>query len=217
MKVKKYAVFAAAICMMISLVACGTREQDIVVEDSALEEYEIATPDPDAIKEVKNEKVVLEFGNDIVDFPNADLRCYLPKGFEESEYEGEYLYKTYPDDVSSINHVVTDTTQNPTSQTKEEFTESLKADFNELYGTDIDFQVTQYDKIEVEGRPGLWIMYNYDYRGEHYYVLHVKIFSGHQIDEMVYFEGPGAEWMDKFVESAESLTFEEYTEQDTED
>lgn len=205
MKLRRILTVLFASIMLVSFTACGSEIEQ--PEEEAVENYVVTTPDPNAIMKVDNDKIVTEFKEDVVNFPDRELRCYLPKGFKETEYEGEYLYKTYPNDVSSINHVVSDTTEDPTKKTKEEYIESLKADFKDLYGSEINFDVTQYDKILVDGRPGLWIMYNYDYRGEHYYVLHVKLFTGKQVDEMIYFEAPGAKWMDKFIESAESITY----------
>lgn len=206
MKLRKILSIFCASIMLLSFTACSDETSE-ANESEAIEEYVVTTPDPEAIMKVTNDKIVTEFAEEAVDFPDRELRCYLPKGFQESEYEGEYLHKSYPKDVSSINHVITDTKEDPTKQTKEEYIASLKADLKDLYGSDINVDITQYDKIVVDGRPGLWIMYNYDYRGEHYYVLQVKLFTGKQVDEMLYFEAPGSKWMDKFVESAESLTY----------
>ena len=199
----KKKLFIVLICTLGLLTACNGKEE------AASQPLPTATLAPNIIESVPVENAVTTFEEDKFEFGPATLKCELPKGFNETEYPGEYLYKTYPKDVSSINHVIIESDENTTNQTKEEFIEALKADFLDAYGFDLDFEVTQFDKIMVEGRPGLWVMYNYNFRGDEYCALNVILFNGHETSYLTYLQGPGADWMDKFVESAKTLTYRE--------
>lgn len=141
-------------------------------------------------------------------FEPAELLCSIPKGFVETEYAGEYIHETYPKDLSSINHVIFDSPDDVTQKTQEEFEEEIENEYHDAYGDVVDIEVTQYDKIVVDNRPGLWIMYNFDFRDERYDALMVILYNGTESNYVTYLQGPGGDWMDKFIRSAKSLKYE---------
>lgn len=189
--------------IMLILSACGGSDKP---EEAVVEEVSVATPTP-KVKSVVVEKKVEEFEEEKFEFEPANLGCILPKGFKETEYPGEYLYKTYPKDVSSINQVISESTENPTNMTKEEYVEKMEKEYFDAYGEEVKVNITQYDKIMVDGRPGLWIMYDFEFKGEEYNTLAIILYNGVETNYITYLEGPGADWMDKFVESAKSIAY----------
>lgn len=156
--------------------------------------------------------VVSEFEEDKLVFEPAELRCVIPLGFAETDTPGEYLYRTYPDDVSNINRIVNDSDNDLSVMTQEEFANQVSTEYYDAYGDEVEINVTQYDKILVDGRPGRWAMYDFDFRGEHFEVLMVILFNGDHSDIVTYLQGPDAHWMKSFVESANSLRYKPLNE-----
>lgn len=185
--------------VMIFLGACAPEK---------IETSEVAsTPSKKIITQVEVVNKVEEFEEEVYDFPPSDLACNLPKGFEETENPGEYLYKTYPRDLSSINQVISEGTDNPTTKSKEEFKAEIEAEYEDAYGEVITIDITQYDKMTVDGRPGLWIMYNFDFRGDHYDMLMIELFNGIETNYVSFLNAPGSDWMEDFIACAKSMKF----------
>lgn len=141
-------------------------------------------------------------------FEEANLLCAIPDGFVTTDLEGEYIHQTYPKDLSSINHVIFDSDMDTTQKTQDEFESEIETEYHEAYGDDVDIKITQYDKVVIDNRPALWIMYNFDFRDERYDALMVIIYNGTESNYVTYLQGPGGEWMDKFIKSAKSLRYE---------
>lgn len=168
----------------------------------------------DRVHEVVSENIVQDFDEEEFDFGPADLIAVLPKGFKESkEFPGEYYYKTFPKDVSSINQIIVESDENVTLDSEDEFKEKVKAEFKESYGDNIDINVTQYDKMMIDGRPALVVMYSYIFRNEQYNILSYIIYNGTETNYVTYLEGPGADWMDEFIKSGETIKLQPIEEQ----
>jgi len=200
-KILLITMIALQICI---LAACGSKNNDTSEEEA----IPVSTKAPDSISEIATTNKVEEFKETEYSFPASDLMCTMPKAFTASkDYEGEYVTKKYPKDVSSINHVIIESDENPTLQTEDEFVGSLVEEFSTTYGVNVDIDVTQFDKVEVDGRPGLWIMYNYDFKGDHYYVLEIILYNGTESNYLTFLQGPKGDWMEDFAKAAETLTY----------
>lgn len=187
----------------LSVMACGKEK---AVENTTTQ----SKPANTTIREVNVESIAAPYEEESeYTFAPAELVCTIPDGFSESDYDGEYLYKTYPKDVSSINQVISESDEDPTLKTQDEFVQELQAEYKSAYGEDIAINVTQYDNIVVDNRPGLWIMYNFDFRGEDYNVLMVILYNGTESNYVTYLQGPGADWMEAFVNSAMSISLKD--------
>lgn len=190
----------------VSLVACGKND----VKTVTLENGE--TVEAKEIKEVIREVVIDNIEakeDDEYTFGPASIVCNIPAGFEEGDFSGEYLHKSYPKDISSINQVISESDIDPTVRSKEDFELSVEKEYKDAYGDDVDINISQYDKITVDGRPGLWIMYNFKFRNEGYEVLEIILYNGDESNYITYLQGPGADWMKDFVDSAMSISFME--------
>lgn len=159
------------------------------------------------ISSAEVESKVDEYEEDKYSFGPAELTCYMPDDFVATDYPGEYLHKSYPKDVSSINHVIGDATEELLDMTSEEFASSIAAEYYEGYGENVEINVTQYDKIVVDGRPGLWIMYNFDFRREHYETLEVILYNGDEAHSITFLQGPDSNCMEEFIETAKTIGF----------
>lgn len=200
----KKKILILAFSMLLVFTACGSNKPTASDNDAV----PVSTKAPNAISQIATTNIVEEFEEKTYSFEPSTLVCNIPTAFSPSkEYEGEYVTKKFPKDISSINHVIMESDENPTNKTQEEFVSDLKKEFLDAYGENVEFDVTQYDKIEIDGRPGLWIMYNYDFRGDHYYILEVILYNGTESNYLTYLQGPKGDWMEEFAKSAETLHY----------
>lgn len=165
----------------------------------------------DVIVEAKSENIVEDYDAEGYKFGEADIMCNLPKGFVASEYEGEYIPKNGKD-MSSINQIIYDSDENLTLKTKDEYKAEIEQEFINAYGVELEVDITQYDKIMIDGRPGLWIMYNYEFKGGRYDTLVVSLFNGTESNIITFLQAPGTDWMEKFIATAESIHYSDADE-----
>lgn len=172
-------------------------------------------PEPETV--VTETKIEVEMNSDFVPtdetvpeeeryhYAPAVLEFWVPDGFEAAEGTSQYLYKTYPKDVSSIDHLVSQTTFDISKMTKDEYKTSIQADIQDAYGDEVDVSITKFNRIEIDRRPGLWVEYEYGFRDDHFMALDVVIFNGDEIHFMYYLQGGNADWMNDFIKSANSI------------
>ncbi len=208
--IKKYAVLLISSLMVLTACSSSTtsvnNNTDSAVADAA------AVSDVVEHKEVVSENIVEEFNESEYTFGPEPLRCELPKAFKESEYEGEYYTKKFPKDLSSINQVIIESDEDPTQKTKEEFADMVKEEFAEAYGDSIEINITQFDKMMITGRPALVVMYDYTFKSDPYSVLAYVIYNGTETNYVTYMQGPGADWMDEFIKSGNTIHFDKPAE-----
>lgn len=200
---KKIKPIVIMLALAFILTACGNAQNT---------ENTTTTEPAKVITTAEVETKVDEYEEDKYIFEPAELTCYMPEDFEETDYPGEYLHKKYPDDVSSINHVIVDSEGDATKMTKEEFITDIEQEYYDGYGEKVEVNVTQYAKIMVDGRPGLWIMYNFDFRGEHFETLLVILYNGTESHSVTFLQGPGTDHMEEFIETANTIGFSKIEE-----
>lgn len=138
-------------------------------------------------------------------FAPAVLEFWVPDGFERSEESSQYLYYTYPKDVSYIDHLVLKSDIDTSNVTMSEYAASVEKDIKDAYGDEIKVTVTRFSKIVIDNRPGVWVEYNYDFRDDYFTALDIVIYNGDETHYMYYLQGPGAGWMNDFIKSANSI------------
>jgi len=186
------------------LTACGSGNKTNTNDPAVAE----ATAVSSNVRTVVSDRIVDEFEEERFVFEPADLVCDLPKGFRESEdYPGEYYCKNYPKDVSTINQVVIESDENPTIMSEDDFRAMIDAEFMDAYGETPPINITQFDKMMIEGRPALVIMYDYTFRQNEFHVLTYVIFNGTETNYVTFMEGPGAKWMDEFIKCGNTIGF----------
>lgn len=143
-----------------------------------------------------------------VSFNSAGLTCILPKGFKQYEDEvGLYVYKNYPTDISTISYVISESDIDISQMTQEEYKTKLEAGYMEDYGDVVVINITEYYKITVDGRNGLKIMLNYEFKGIEYEQLIYMLYNGVESHILNYTQEKGGKWMEKFLESGASIAF----------
>ena len=142
-------------------------------------------------------------------FENAVLSCSIPEGFEpHPDEEGLYIHKSYPKDISTISYVISESDEDTSDITEENFKEMLEADYMSAYGDEVEINITEFKKIKVDGRNGLRIMLNCEFKGQEYEQLMYMIFNGEETHILDFTQEKGGKWMDKFIECGDSLAFE---------
>lgn len=96
-----------------------------------------------------------ETGDTDVYFAPADLTCVLPKGFQDDgDNEGLYVHKSYPTDISTISHVISEEGDDISQWSADDFKAALEQDYYDTYGDHVNIEIVQSDKLTVDGRPG---------------------------------------------------------------
>ncbi len=207
----KKSLFIITLLLIIAVLACGCSTGKTVDETNisgSKEADNIQTPEPLNLPElVVSKKAVEEYNEADYTFAPAELYFDIPKGFKKTKNPGEYLSRNFAKDRSSVNYLYEHSTEDPTKVSEEEFKKNQEDYLVDLFGDDLIFCLDQYDKIVIDGRPGLWIRYHYDFRGETFDVLFIELFNGDISYYITYIQGPDADFMDKFIESAETIKF----------
>ena len=186
------------------VVGCGNRstttsEQEV---NESIDETEDELEENDTLDEEDSQEEAS------VVFTDADLTCTLPKGFEAQPDEpGLYVHKTYPTDSSTISYVISESDYDISDVSKEEFKQDLEEDFYVTYGDQIDVNITQYEKITVDGRNGLRIMMTYEFKGVEYEQLMYMLYNGNESHILNFTQEQGGKWMDEFEKCGETIAF----------
>lgn len=194
------------ICVM-QIVGCGNKSsqetstsgEEAVVEESAGD----SSANQAATEEASS---TIADGEQIV-FEDAELNCSLPKGFVESnDVEGLYIHKSYPTDISTISYVISESEEDITKMTQEEFKAMLEADYYDAYGDEVVIDITKYEIIKIDGRNALRITLEYEFKGVTYEQLMYMIYNGDETHILNYTQEKGGKWMEEFEKSGESIS-----------
>lgn len=202
MKKKLIAVLLSV--LVIVTVGCGntkktydTQEEAVETESAAVERAELPALTDNGEDEETH-------------YAPANLTCAIPKGFvDNGDNEGLYVHKSYPSDISTISHVISDEGEDISTWSVEEFKEKLEQDYYDAYGDVVEIEILQSDKLKVDGRPGYRILMQFEFKGIVYEQLMYAFFNGDEVHYVYYTQEQGGKWMDKFIESGDSIRFED--------
>ena len=142
------------------------------------------------------------------EFKPADLACKIPEGFgEQSDEAGLYLHKSFPEDISSISYIITQTDDAVMKMTKEDYREAYAKELYEVYGDDVDIIIHSFEHIKVDQRNAIRITLEYELKGVTYEQLNFMIFNGDEDHIMSYTQEAGGKWMEEFEKCSETLHF----------
>lgn len=205
---KKLIILLVTMVLMAQVIGCGNKNNHESTEaESAVE---TATADlnddqPD-LPEVSEEAVVPEEDEDVVYEP-ADLSCELPKGFVAYDEEGVYVHKSYPTDISTISYVISESDEDITQMSQDEYKKLLEDDFLSAYGDEVKVIIISYENIKVDKRNGLKIKLEYEFKGVEYEQLNYIIYNGDETHSLNFTQEKGEDWMEEFEKSGNSLHF----------
>lgn len=215
MKGKIFIIILASILLFTA--GCGQKEETVEEEqvetvvtpvETVVEEAEEENTEESAVP--KEDKEAEETKEAEVKTGPAELVCALPKDFTESNDEaGLFIHKSFPEDISTISHVIAEDGENISEMEQEEFLEMLEADYLESYGDEIDITFSKYKKINVDGRPGISVKMSFEFKAISFEQLVVMLYNGDESHIVTYTQEAGNKWMDIFEESADSIEFRE--------
>ncbi|MGN0376942.1 MAG: hypothetical protein ACI4ED_04835 [Suilimivivens sp.] len=199
--------------LMVQIIGCGNKSnQESTGNESAVGS---STADSDNsqvdlvdITENSDIQQGTEMDEEVVCEP-ADLSCELPNGFEPYEgEEGVYVYKTYPKDVSTISYVISESDEDITQMTQDEYKKLLEDDFLDAYGDDVKIIINSFENIKVDKRNGIKIKLEYEFKGVEYEQLNYIIYNGDETHSLNFTQEKGEKWMDDFEKCGDSLHFQ---------
>lgn len=204
---KKLILMLAFGMLVVSLAGCGKKDQESaeVNEESAVDNSAADSantlPDLGPVPGLSpNEEEFI--------YEPAELACSLPKGFvPDSEEEGLYVHKSYPKDLSTISYDISDSSEDPTQMTLEEYKRMVEDDYIRTYGDVVTLSISEYKNLTVDHRNGLRIKMSYEFKGEEYEQLTYIFFNGDEIHNLTFSQVGDHDWMDDFEASAETIHF----------
>lgn len=193
-------------CLAVAFSGCG--KQKAAEEPQQAEEAQLQDV-PQAVLPALTEE---EFVEEEVHFAPADLTCVLPKGFKDNgDNEGLYVYKSYPSDISTISHVISEEGEDISQWSADDFKAALEQDYYDTYGDHVNIEIVQSDKLTVDGRPGYRILMGFTFKGVAYEQLMYAFFNGDEVHYLFYTQEKDGKWMDEFVKSGETIHFVDIT------
>ena len=142
------------------------------------------------------------------EFKPADLACKIPDGFEEqSDEAGLYLHKSFPEDISSISYIITQTDDAVMKMTEEAYREAYEKELYDVYGDEVDIVIHSFEHVTVDQRNAIRITLEYELKGVTYEQLNFMILNGDEEHIMSYTQEAGGKWMEEFEKCSETLHF----------
>ena len=142
------------------------------------------------------------------EFKPADLACKIPDGFEEqSDEAGLYLHKSFPEDISSISYIITQTDDTVMKMTREDYREAYAKELYDVYGDEVNIIIHSFEHVKVDQRNAIRITLEYELKGVTYEQLNFMIFNGDEDHIMSYTQEAGGKWMEEFEKCAGTLHF----------
>ena len=181
---KKLLLMLALVISMVAATACGAKTDD------AGESFNNMNSEKES-KEDKKEPIRWEF------------KWSVPEGFLSEDGE-LYVTDDYPTDTSNITYTHSENDSMGINFTSKKFEELMDDTFSKLV-IEIDVVVDKFEEIEKSGCKGLSIESHYS-MGEVELIQIQYVFQlGEEIHTVCY-TAVGDTWLDKFVESAKSIT-----------
>lgn len=217
---KRWMLILVSGLLLTQSIGCGkNKEQEPteVIEESAVDN---PTADSDSIQsEIEElpplveepaqepEKETAQEAEEEPVYGAAELVCAIPQGFKAHEGdEGLYVHKSYPNDLSSISYVISESSEDVSAISKEDYKAMLEGDFYESYGDEVEVTINQYKNIKVDGRPGLKIKLSYEFKGIEYEELIYMIYNKEESHIVCYTQEKGGKWTQEFEDSGDSIS-----------
>ena len=205
---KKLILLLTAGLMAAQLLGCGNNKQESVEDESAVEISTADSGDKNTSSDIVPVGPSQQYDDSEDVYEKAEISCSLPKGFKAYEAEeGMYVHKNYPKDLSTISYVISEGDENITEKSKEEYQAMIEDDFDASYGDTVPVTIEQYDRIRIDGRPGLKIRLQYELKGTVYEQLSYNLFNGDETHILTFTQEERAGWLDDFEKCGESIHF----------
>ncbi|MCR5101403.1 MAG: DUF1795 domain-containing protein [Butyrivibrio sp.] len=148
----------------------------------------------------------------------------IPDGFVLSDNEGVFLNEHYPLETGIITYTVTETgsgevltnserenmpeeteVDSATELTQEFYLETMQAAMNEKYGTDVGYQILEFDNIKIDEYPGYFIDASYQKDEQTIHQMIYIIISKYKTFTIIYSQASDDDFTQVFEESASSI------------
>lgn len=217
---KKWMFLICAVGTVALVAGCGKKNQESTenIQETVVApvttvtetvESEVEELPPLVEEEPEESEVPEEAEVDPAVYEPAELVCSIPDGFKPAKgEEGFYVHN----DLSSISYVISESTEDVTEMDKKEYKEMLEADFYENYGDEVDVNISRYSTIKVDGRKGLKVKLDYEFKGTEYEELIYMIYNGNESHIVCYTQEKDGRWAKDFESSGDSITLKPLTE-----
>lgn len=203
---KRWIILWMMILIIVQTAGCAGRENEKPSDPGTSSGQEIAEAESTGTIEFSSWSE--EEAEEQPEFKPADLACKIPDGFEEQTDEaGLYLHKSFPEDISSISYIITQTDDTVMKMTGEAYREAYEKELYDVYGDEVDIVIHSFEHVRVDQRNAIRITLEYELKGVTYEQLNFMIFNGDEEHIMSYTQEAGGKWMEEFEKCSETLHF----------
>lgn len=203
---KRWLILLLMILITVQITGCAGRETENPSDPGTSAGQEIAEDESTGTIEFSSWSD--EETEEQPEFKPADLACKIPDGFEEqSDEAGLYLHKSFPEDISSISYIITQTDDAVMKMTKEDYREAYARELYDVYGDEVDIIIHSFEHVKVDQRNAIRIALEYELKGVTYEQLNFMIFNGDEDHIMSYTQEAGGKWMEEFEKCSQTLHF----------
>lgn len=203
---KRWLILLMMILITVQITGCAGRETENPSDPGTSAGQEIAEDESTGTIEFSSWSD--EETEEQPEFKPADLACKIPDGFEEqSDEAGLYLHKSFPEDISSISYIITQTDDAVMKMTKEDYREAYARELYDVYGDEVDIIIHSFEHVKVDQRNAIRIALEYELKGVTYEQLNFMIFNGDEDHIMSYTQEAGGKWMEEFEKCSQTLHF----------
>ena len=203
---KRWIILRLMILIIVQIAGCTGRETENPLDPGMSAGQEIAEDESTGTIEFSSWSD--EEAWEQPEFKPADLACKIPDGFEEqSDEAGLYLHKSFPEDISSISYIITQTDDAVMKMTREDYREAYARELYDVYGDEVDIIIHSFEHVKVDQRNAIRITLEYELKGVIYEQLNFMIFNGDEDHIMSYTQEAGGKWMEEFEKCAGTLHF----------
>ena len=203
---KRWIILRLMILIIVQIAGCTGRETENPLDPGMSAGQEISKAELTGTIEFSSWSE--EEAEEQPEFKPADLACKIPDGFEEqSDEAGLYLHKSFPEDISSISYIITQTDDAVMKMTREDYREAYARELYDVYGAEVDIIIHSFEHVKVDQRNAIRITLEYELKGVTYEQLNFMIFNGDEDHIMSYTQEEGGKWMEEFEKCAGTLHF----------
>lgn len=212
---KRWMLLLMVSLMLFGIAGCGKNENNDTTEVGEESAVGNTTADSDDIQYVADLPAIpatdmADAVSEEASFKDGSIVCELPNGFKaDPNEEGLYVHKNYPKDLSTISYVIAESGEDVTQIKQNEYQAMLEADFLSSYGDDVTVNITLYQKIKVDGRNGLKIKLNYEFKGVMYEQLIYMLYNGDESHILCFTQDEDGKWEEEFEKCGDSISFRE--------
>lgn len=132
----------------------------------------------------------------------------VPEGFVYDEASQSYLGPNYPTELANMNYLTTENDGSFKTITESNIEAALEDTLSDNFGTDIDIEITRWEKTEVDGYDAIIYTCEYSYMTMDIVQTQIAINGTDYFHYVTFSDFADSEYIDDFEACMKSMKFE---------